>query len=46
MVDMERLYKRLMNRADLQGVPIIFIVRVCVALLEEFPECFLGGKHE
>lgn len=35
----ETLYKRLLNREDMKYIPILTIIRVCIATVEELDEC-------
>lgn len=35
----EELYKRLLDRPDMQDIPIITIIKVCIAAVEEIDKC-------
>lgn len=39
MVDTELLYKKLTEDKSLQGIPIVWIVTVAVAIMGYLPEC-------
>lgn len=35
----ETLFKRLTNREDVRDIPIIYVITLCIAVIEELPEC-------
>lgn len=41
----DQLYKRLMDRDDIKDIPIEYVVKVCLSVVEEIPEV-LKGENE
>lgn len=42
----EKLYDKLTNREDLKNVPIIYILQICIATIEELDNCLKEERNE